>query len=417
MRAAASVFRWMTNDPRTIAVYALLVLWCAIAFSLAIAEIATVVSLVFWLIWRFREGIVWPQIRPVIFAPLAAYVLICLVSLVWTESPKESYRGIFKVLKYAVMFWMGAEIFEWDQARKKFETVFCLFYAVLVVDGFVQYLFGRDLLRWVALQDASAGPRVSASFKSFGLLASYLIATLPYLGALCVQARRQGRRLWFWIYLFSALGGTVLLILTRSRGAVLAFLIGWFLFLILTRKFKWFAVSGLLALSLLFVIPKSMIIHQNAEGEEQSLVERYYLWDRAVHVIKARPWTGTGINTYVATHAKYDRTQNWRVRDYYAHNGYLQAAAETGVPSILFLLVCIGSYFFRSCRAGGCARGGGANNLVCDGLLLGLANFLMLTLVDTVFHNPQAVMVFWYLLGLQLAYAERGDKSSMSFSK
>ncbi|MFA7001801.1 MAG: hypothetical protein WC352_06630, partial [Candidatus Omnitrophota bacterium] len=95
--------------------------------------------------------------------------------------------------------------------------------------------------------------------------------------------------------------------------------------------------------------------------------------------------------------------KNWRVRDYYAHNGYLQAAAETGIPSVVFLLAFLGLIFYRGLTSG---KPGDKDDglLLQRSLLLGLANFLVLTVVDTVFHNPQAVTVFWYLLGLQAAY-------------
>jgi O-antigen ligase len=212
---------------------------------------------------------------------------------------------------------------------------------------------------------------------------------------------------------FASVGGLVLLIWTRSRGAFLSFLIGGVLWMVFTKKFKWLIAAGLIIVGAFFIVPKSMIIHQNAEGQEQSIVERYYLWDRAMNVIKARPLTGTGINTYTAAHAKYDKTNNWRVRDYYAHNGYLQAAAETGIPSILFLLVFLGIYYQRSLRPKLSGTEASSDKLLRQGLMIGLANFLVLTCVDTVFHNPQAVTVFWFLLGLQYAYSR--DQENTGF--
>ena len=40
-------------------------------------------------------------------------------------------------------------------------------------------------------------------------------------------------------------------------------------------------------------------------------------------------------------------------------------------------------------------------------------------LVDTVFHNPQAVMVFWYLLGVQYGYldADRRKCGKLSYAE
>ncbi|MBI3313821.1 MAG: O-antigen ligase family protein [Candidatus Omnitrophica bacterium] len=148
-------------------------------------------------------------------------------------------------------------------------------------------------------------------------------------------------------------------------------------------------------------IPRSTLIHLDAEGKEQSLVERYYLWDRAISVIKARPLTGTGINTYTKVHPKYDRTQNWRVRNYYAHNGYLQLAAEIGVFGLLAFLIFLGIFFIQGLRAGNFSDWDGQLRF---GLLMGTLNFLIFVMADTVLHNPQPVMTFWFLLGLHRAY-------------
>ena len=146
-----------------------------------------------------------------------------------------------------------------------------------------------------------------------------------------------------------------------------------------------------------------MVIHLDAEGKEQSLVERYFLWDRAIQVIAAKPWGGTGVNTYSISHLKYDKTKSWRVRHYYAHNGYLQLAAETGIPCLLFFLGFLGIHAFRSIRFIQ-YRPDAASSLLSSGLFLGICNFLAFSMVDTVLHNPLSVMTLWYLLGMQSAY-------------
>jgi len=173
---------------------------------------------------------------------------------------------------------------------------------------------------------------------------------------------------------------------------------------------------ALVAIGSVFFLPRSMVIHLDSEGKEQSFVERVYLWDRALQVIRARPWTGTGINTYSVAHQKYDQRQNWRVRNYYSHNGYLQIAAETGLPSLACLLAFLFFYFRRaiqSLREG--SEGGAGRTLI--GILTGLVNFLMLALVDTVFHNPQAVMGFWFLAGWGVAYQNWALTSPKVFSQ
>ncbi|HLD49606.1 MAG TPA: hypothetical protein VJC08_00255, partial [bacterium] len=49
-------------------------------------------------------------------------------------------------------------------------------------------------------------------------------------------------------------------------------------------------------------------------------------------------------------------------------------------------------------------RDGSSAALLPLGILTALISFLAFAMVDTVLHNEQAAMTFWYLLGLQTAY-------------
>ena len=385
--------------------YSLCVLWVALTFSSALVEISFAVALAAWLIWKTqtRSGFFAP-IPKAVWVPLLGFVLLAVLSYFWSEYPKQSGRGILKVLQQVMIFWMVMDVFSSFKNLRPFEIVFCLLFYVVLGNSFYQYAFGKDLIRGFTTEAASAGVRVSGSFKTYGQLGSYLISTIPLfivLGFKGIRLKKDTLR--FLLAFAGTAGGLIVLFLTRSRGAFLAFLLGCVFLLIIKRRWIPLLVLGGIALGSFFILPRGMMIHLDKDGKEQSLVERYYLWDRAVHVIKVKPWGGTGINTYTAAHAKYDKTQNWRVRGYYAHNGYLQLAAETGLPCLFFFLLFLFQYLrllFKP-HEGSSPLGGGAPLL---GIGIGLINFLLLVLVDTSLHNPQPAMMFWFLLGLGRAY-------------
>ncbi|MBI3307222.1 MAG: O-antigen ligase family protein, partial [Candidatus Omnitrophica bacterium] len=270
-------------------------LWAALTFSTALIEISFTISLICWILLKLqkRRGID-PIHLPLILA-LFVYLGLCILSYFWSEARELSGRGALKVFKHVMIFLMVADLFQESSRKRFFENFFIAVSLLIVTNGIFQYLVGYDFLRGFRAEDASAGLRISASFGSYGKLAAYLIATLPYLYFLMLNSQKVQSFLLrpiITIPVFSL--SLVLLYWTRSRGAILAFAIGMVIALIFAKKFRYLLILLIAAAGVFMFIPRSTLIHLDAEGKEQSLVERYYLWDRAISVIKARPLTGTG---------------------------------------------------------------------------------------------------------------------------
>ena len=384
------VFIWMT------------VFLAALTFSSALMEVASTSAIAGWALlrWKTRDAVEFDRKW---FLPLLGFVGLSVISFVWSEYPPQSFRGIFKVLQQFSIFWIVAECFS-SQFRLGWSfRILALSFVLLGIDGCWQYVFGMDLLRHIPFEPASAGPRISASFKNYGLTAAYVILFLPVLFS-GFQKRWKGK--WNLICAAGVTFGLFLLFWTRLRGAWVAFLVGLIFFFWVTHRRRIAVVLVTAAAVAILLLPRSMVIHLDAEGKEQSLVERAYLWDRALQVIAARPLTGTGINTYSVAHQKYDTRQNWRVRNYYSHNGYLQLAAETGLPSLALFLAFL-YFYYRQGLAGVRSAEDPVQRDTLAGILAGLLNFLTLALIDTILHNPQSVMSFWFLAGWGTAYARR----------
>lgn len=382
----------------------LLVAWVGLTFSPALVEIFSTAAIFLWFLLRFKTKKILSFFHPAMLWTLGIYFTLCLVSVFFSDYPDRSLRGMVKIFQFSAIFVIVADTFREEKYRRWFEWVTLCVFTVLILNGIWQYVTGVDFIRGFHAQPSGAGYRIQASFKSYGLLASYLISVLPLIIVLGFKAwtadGKKRRAVFIWIV---AVAGFFILLLTRSRGAILALTAGLGLFLLWRKYWKILFVFILLIGTVVWCVPKDTLIHKDSEGKEQSVIERFHLWDRAAQVIQARPWTGIGINTYAAAHDQYDRRKNWRVRGYYAHNGYLQMAAETGVPSLLVFLLFIFFYFkYSFFRTGNSeARIGFVTR---SALLIGALNFLLFMGVDTIFHNDQSVTVFWYVLGVQYSY-------------
>jgi len=371
-----------------------LTFFAGLTFSSALMEIAFACLLGGWVLQKTQEPLVLPFERRVFFT-LLGFVLLSVLSYFWSEYPPQSFRGIFKILQQFFTFWILSDILRGQKRLRLLGYAAISLVLLLGVDGMWQYVTGSDLLRQIPYEPHSSGPRLSASFKNYALLASFLVTFIPVLFS--PTGPKEKSQLTFLRSLATLLG-LLILFWTRTRGAWIAFFVSLVFLLILKKKIKALLILAGLGLASLVVLPSSMVLHLDTYGREQSMVERYYLWDRAAQVIRARPLTGTGINTYAVAHQKYDQRQSWRVRNYYAHNGYLQIAAETGIPSLLFFLAFL-FFYFRNAIEWKRRETHVWKRRRLEGILAGLVGFLTFAAIDTVLHNEIAVMAFWLLAG------------------
>jgi len=379
-------------------------LWIALSFSSALTAIflwTSFVSLVCHLAvsrsaphWPDRWLLLWHYF----FLPTV------LISMTVSQYPKQSFRGLFKLLQHFIILTVAFNIFSAMPTLNRWRQWVLLAFSLLVLDGMTQYFFGVDFLRGFYAQASSAGLRISASFETYGKFAAYLCSVLPVVLFCTLQSFRKRelrQELLLWIPL--SLLGLFLMYSTRSRGGVLAFTFGVAIILLFRRSWKTLGVLLLVGLIGISLLPRAMVIHLDSENKEQSIVERFELWNRAWDVIRERPLTGTGINTYAVAHQQFDTRKSWRVQNYYAHNGYFQMAAEIGIPGVLFFIAFILRWLWiyrpKSFETD-------SDHDMRWGLFAGAVSFLIICLADTALHSPQPVMTFWFVMGLLGAAAQ-----------
>jgi len=132
---------------------------------------------------------------------------------------------------------------------------------------------------------------------------------------------------------------------------------------------------------------------------------RFLLWETAIKIARDHPVLGSGLGTYrtaifnsepeALKHINVVRrkTSSW------AHNDYLQIAAERGVPALVAFLCLIGFTFFSLSKLTGLHSGEESSRyLVAIGL--GLSAFLFHSLVDINLHLIPHSVMFWMICGI-----------------
>ena len=136
--------------------------------------------------------------------------------------------------------------------------------------------------------------------------------------------------------------------------------------------------------------------------------DRSAMWQSALNMIRDRPVFGHGVNTFMANYLTYWVGGERQPR--YAHNCYLQMAAETGVVGLAafgWLLWAIFARLFGTIR-----RVQSEEGFILLGLVVGLLAFAVHAAVDTDFYSLRQAALFWTLAGLAVGFSARVTPAS-----
>ncbi len=377
--------------------YAILVV---AAFSNSLVEIAAWVMISSWLIKKaltrdFAGLDTWPA-RLMLLVWLWT-VLSCFNSAYFSES----FRGVFKIVKYGTLFIIAAAELRKEAYTKRMIWVLAVAAVLVCLNGLYQYFNGVDLIRHRELIAEDYLHRISSSFVHPNDFAVYLLVlVMVFISLIFSGALRASRKLPACLPLILLI---VCLALTKSRGAWLSFSAAVLLYSWLKSR-KLFVLVLLAFAALALVMPHSykdraLDIFRFKDGGGTTW-ERIKLWEGTVNMVKEHPVLGFGVNTYSRNFPNY-RPENYPdVR--YSHNCYLQMAAETGIAGAGIFLAFLGSVFVSSFRRIS-SFGSGLRKDVAAGLSAGLVGFALNSIVDTHLYSVTLATFFYTLLGYCLA--------------
>jgi O-antigen ligase len=128
---------------------------------------------------------------------------------------------------------------------------------------------------------------------------------------------------------------------------------------------------------------------------------RVALWRDALALIRQHPWTGVGLGCFEQAFTRVRSVQLTYVADH-AHNDYLEAAAELGIPCAAILFALFFWLFARTLQAGLRARSSLARSLAL-GSFGGAGALLIHSIADFNLRIPANALVFAVVLGLGYA--------------
>ncbi len=333
---------------------------------------------------------------------LYLFLTLSVFSMVNSPDMGESLSGLRKLLTY---FFLYLAIINFSQSfpRFKYCVLFLIFSAGAVsLDGIFQLSRGYD---WFAKRAPMSYPhlgitRITASFHEAGSLGIFLGAVIPIALVLALFYFKGVKKFCF-------IGLTVLLLsvltLTLAPGAALGFY-AVLLMIAILKKNKWFVIALLLGLLVAyFFLPESLTSWPNGSFF-QTIKGRILMWQVAFRIISHHPFFGAGLHTFGVNYQKFC------VPGYphcgggtpYAHNMYVQMAAEIGLLGFFSFVVFI-SCIFRRLWSIYQREEEGFAKIISLGLMGSLTAYFVHGLLESSIYTSQGALLFWIIVGLATA--------------
>ncbi len=331
--------------------------------------------------------------------PIMIFICVCLLSIAGSAFFYIALRGFFtKVLEWFAIFFLVAETFTERRHLKIAVIILLVTSASTFIDGLLQFYFlKKDIFcgRMIARGGATA------AFKHPNSLAAFCLCVIPLFYFYPKALKRKGRLRNFVMLLAGT--GLWCLAITTSRAAWFSFCLGVGIFLF--SRFRKWRKYFLVAVLLVFILSSIILLIENANPRlnldqfSGSVIWRRDLWADTLVMIKDRPFFGHGINTFMMLFQEYRRkfNVNFCFGPTYAHNCYLQMAAEIGLFGLLSFLAILVALFRQRIPPQKSDISG-----IAQGLWWGLSMFLVHSFFDVNFYSLQLSGFFWYILSLLL---------------
>jgi len=342
-------------------------------------------------------------LRVVDYALIGMLVWVA-VSMTRTVYLHASLLALMQLLSYFTAFWLARTLLgrrPWQQAAG----------GAILVGGVLAAVWGlNEYVRTTAISGQTTW-RIYGPFFNPNLLAGYLLLALPVAVAVVwwnrTQADFQDRSLLTIAAGFVIVLMSVALLLTGSKGGLLAAAV---VIIVLAftlprpgtrlagrvRRLAVIVLGAVLVVALL-APPIRVRVLSAFTTQRRSAAFRYYTWKTTTQMIRQRPLLGFGPGSYEYVQPQFAIAGFTRT----AHQTPLQIAAETGLPSLVLLLVALSAIVIELCSRINRAPPG--QRLLAAAALAAFAGFWVHNLIDYSWYVPAVGVTVWMLVGIALA--------------
>ncbi|MDO8677365.1 MAG: O-antigen ligase family protein, partial [Acidobacteriota bacterium] len=305
-----------------------------------------------WLVRFTRDGTRrLPRAVPVAAAALGLWWVLSTLTAVHPPTALHGahgrYNGLWTQLLALSFFLIAASsrfgVSDIERLAK------CLVAAMVLAASYALVQFaGWDPITW-------PGQRPASTIGNPVVLAAVLGLALPFALVFLLLARRAGEQVAWAVALAILLAGSIS---TLSRGPLAASAAA--LLLVLSgvaweqrqRISRWAVLGVVVILTIALAAGYRQVVQSRerltgapAAETDRTLLDRFNTYAAAIQMVRDHPVTGVGLENFSVVYPRYRSAESERltpdVLPTMVHNGYLHAAATTGIPGLLAYLALI----------------------------------------------------------------------------
>ncbi len=277
------------------------------------------------------------------YLPIFLFFISLSLSLFFSQTPSKSLKEFFKVINYLVIYFLILQIFSKEKIDTLFQVIFVGLFLILLY-AFHQKFYGYPSIseKLSDLGLPSSPTRFSSLFIHPNSLAGYIILVFPPMLSYFILTKNILKKTFYLILIFLSF---LSFFLTFSYGGAACLLFSLFLFFLFSSKNK----INILKISSLFLLLFFLLLSVKKfdfSEKQKSFIGRLYFWDSALNITLNYSWFGAGIDSFSEILPNYQKKGFYSK---YAHNNYLQIAAENGLFGLYsFLWMIIFFLLFAS---------------------------------------------------------------------
>jgi len=384
----------MRIDPYELGLWLIIL---GIPCSRALVEIGATLLIVSWLWRKWRLHDVSLRRSPLV-APLSLFAGWATLSLLWTPQWPLTLRAVIsQTMEYVAIYLAVSDGLRDGAQARRVIWGWLLWSVVMVADGAFQLSRGADLIRGYAPGLIAGGARMTAAMKYPNDFGAYAALSTMMASGVAIAEWVRTRRVTSGIALGIAVVNAVALILTFSRSAWLGFGLAGLVALMLYRT-RYTVPLVVAAGAVITLLPSpylerlTSILHVHPGSASQ---ERLLIWHSVLQMVHQHPWVGFGLNTFNATFPLYKHLDIMGTP--YAHNCFLQLAAELGLVGLVLFVWVLMRVFKQGWRP---ALRPGWERLVSLSLIAGAAGYVIQSSVETSWYSLPLAVMWWLTVGL-----------------